>query len=83
MPFSSFMSLLGSMSDPGLMQSMKSASLIFRFLIAFYCILMLILASGGKLLGLSKIVFITRFAAKAVNNILSIIRMLEWFQFAD
>ena len=32
MPFSKFMSLLGSMSDPGLMQSMKSASLIFRFL---------------------------------------------------
>ena len=31
MPFSRFMSLLGSMSDPGLMQSMKSASLIFRF----------------------------------------------------
>jgi len=54
-----------------------------RFLIAFYCILMLILASGKKLLGLSKIVFVTRFAAKTVNNILSIIRMLEWFQFAD
>ena len=53
------------------------------FLIAFYCILMLILASGEKLLGLSKIVFVTRFAAKTVNNILSIIRMLEGFQFAD